>query len=134
MARTLVTALVVSGLGMLALFLAMCLLYGLMYGMTAFIKGPSTTSALTEGGNSASLGDDSEAGARRRAAAIAVALARAELDGGAIDASETDEAASAWWTLHQQNQLTRYRPRGGSPEGTERRRPTDERSSLTGQR
>ncbi len=113
MARTLVTALVVSGLGMLALFLAMCLLYGLMYGMTAFIKHPSTP-APDEGGDSASPGDR-EAEARRRAAAIAVALARAEQDVGPVEAPETDEGVSAWWTLQQHNQLTRGRPRHAAP-------------------
>jgi len=100
MDNRLIVSLIVSGIGMLMLFLALVILYGLMSLMTALIKDRTGAQAQ---------------GARirvRQAAVIAVALARAELDLGPIGAPSVEEAAgvSAWWALHHQRQLARNMP------------------------
>ena len=100
-------SLVVSGIGMLMLFLALTLLYGLMYLMTALIKDqpadPLTDPPAPEAGLSHL--DQSQ-----RAAVIAVALARAEQDTSAIRTTETKEITSAWRALHHQRQLVHNTP------------------------
>jgi Na+-transporting methylmalonyl-CoA/oxaloacetate decarboxylase gamma subunit len=91
-----VIALVVSGIGMLTLFLALAFLYGLMYLMTALIQDRP---------------QEQEAGSRKwRAAAIAVALACAEQDLSPAGALETESATSAWRALHHQRQLALNMP------------------------
>jgi hypothetical protein len=100
MDNPLIVSLIVSGIGMLMLFLALAFLYGLMYLMTALIK------ERTEA-------EEQEARIRKRqAAVIAVALARAELDLSPIGAPRAEEAAgvSAWWALHHQRQLALNTP------------------------
>lgn len=98
------TSLVVTGVGMLALFVALALLYGLMYLMTAFIKDPPV----------ATLAPDEDAppapGIALQVAVIAVALARAEQELLAASAPPVDETPSAWRALHHQRQLT-HNPR-----------------------
>jgi len=96
----LIVSLIVSGIGMLILFLALAVLYGLMHLMTALIK------------DRAGAGEQGGRVRVRQAAVIAVALARAELDLGPIGASGVEEAAgvSAWWALHHQRQLARHMP------------------------
>ncbi len=96
-------SLVVSGVGMLMLFLALALLYGLMYLMTALIKDRPEA-----GGKRQKAGSG-----KRRAAVIAVALARAEQERvippsvPPIGGEERGGGkVSAWRTLHQQRQLT----------------------------
>ena len=105
----LATSLVVTGVGMLALFVALALLCGLMYLMTAFIKDPPVaTLALDEETPSAQEG-------ALRAAVIAVALARAEQELLVVSSVERqiasapplDETSSAWRALHHQRQLLR---------------------------
>jgi Na+-transporting methylmalonyl-CoA/oxaloacetate decarboxylase gamma subunit len=127
----LVVSLVVSGIGMLTLFLALAILCGLMYLMTRitnirFIKDRPEAVAGEQGSRGA--GEQGSRGAeeqrskdarerramQRRAAVIAVALARAEadrkrpLDLSPIGAPGAGEAVgvSAWRALHHQRQLT----------------------------
>ena len=117
MDHPLTTSLVVSGIGMLLLFLALAFLCGLMYLMTAYIKdrpeAEEQEAKSDPSPRSAAKGE--EQGARpkaQRAAAIAVALARAELDLNSIGAPGADEAGdlSAWRALHQQRQLSLNQP------------------------
>jgi len=107
---SLVTSLIVSGLAMLMLFTAMGLLYGLMLGLTVLIRGHSPSLPKDKDAPLRSP-KNSEAEQRRTAAAIAVALARAEQDVTTVDAPEIDTAISGWWTLHHQRQLTHSRCR-----------------------
>ena len=99
------TALVVTGIGMLVLFLALAFLYGLIYLLTEI------TTDRPEAG--AEEGAKTVARERRRqAAVIAVALARAEQELGATAVSEANAAAGRWrvspWRAHHhQRQLTR---------------------------
>ncbi len=100
-------SLVVSGVGMLMLFLALTLLCGLMYLMTALIKDRPEAGIGEQG----SMGtEEQEAGSmKRQAAVIGVALARAEQDLspiGALGVEGAEEEISAWRMLHHQRQLT----------------------------
>jgi Na+-transporting methylmalonyl-CoA/oxaloacetate decarboxylase gamma subunit len=97
----LTTSLVVTGIGMLALFLALALLCGLMYLMTALIKDRPPATASEEKEKQPRPED------ALRAALIAVALARAEVEMRAASAPPAHKATSAWRTLHHQRQLTR---------------------------
>jgi biopolymer transport protein ExbB/TolQ len=142
MDNPLVISLVVTGIGMLMLFLALAILYGLMYLMTrmtnirAVVKDRPEAGAAEEGSRGA--GEQGSRGAeeqrskraeeqrskraeeervmRRRAAAIAVALARAERELGHIGTPGAEETTaspwrvSAWRALHHQRQLTRNLP------------------------
>jgi Na+-transporting methylmalonyl-CoA/oxaloacetate decarboxylase gamma subunit len=104
----LVTALSVTGIGMLVLFVALVFLYGLMYLLTEFTKDRTETEAEEKGGR----GTDEQQEMRRRAAVIAVALARAEQELGAVSATAVHEVAaqrrvSPWRAHHHQRQLTR---------------------------
>jgi hypothetical protein len=88
---------------------ALAFLCGLMYLMTALIKDGSEAEAeeqMSEGPNRLRV-------TRQRAAAIAVALARAEQDLSASSPPRTPERVSAWRALHHQRQLMlRLRKRG----------------------
>jgi Na+-transporting methylmalonyl-CoA/oxaloacetate decarboxylase gamma subunit len=121
----LVISLAVTGVGMLMLFLALAILCGLMYLMTWMtnIRAPieewPEAEAEEQGSRGAeeqrSKGAEAERVMRRKAAAIAVALARAERELGPIGAPGAEEAASpqhvsAWRALHHQRQLTRNLP------------------------
>jgi len=107
----LATSLAVTGIGMVILFLALGLLGGLMYLMTALIKDRPAAEVEERRGE----GANERARMRRRAAAIAVALARAELELGATVAAEAQPAMSAWHAFHHERQLTLHRRtrRGG---------------------
>ena len=106
MENPLIVSLIVSGVGMVLLFIALGILYGLMYLMTAVIKDrPAdvfTGEAIDEG--TADTADE----AKRIAAVIGVALARAERE--TFAPSAPPEEASPWWTLHLQRQLTNRIP------------------------
>jgi hypothetical protein len=82
-----------------------------MYLMTALIKDRPGAESEERRGNGANEG----ATMRRRAAVIAVALARAELDMGATVITEAPEEVSSWRAFHHQRRLTRDRRtrRGG---------------------
>ena len=108
----LIISLVVSGIGMLMLFVALALLYGLMYLMTAFIT--DRPKAVTETGEEGSRGAEEQRRSRLRAAAVAVALARAEQELSAIGAPGEEGAISPWRVFHHHRQLTlNPRTRGG---------------------
>jgi Na+-transporting methylmalonyl-CoA/oxaloacetate decarboxylase gamma subunit len=122
MDNPIVVSLFVSGIGMLMLFVALTLLYGLMYLMTWItglqapaIERPDVTAGRGEGDEQGAEGTEREARNRKRqAAVIAVALARAELDLSPIGASGAEGAGpSAWWALHHQRQLIRSVPKRG---------------------
>jgi hypothetical protein len=99
MDNPIVISLVVSGIGMLMLFVALTILYGLMYLMTWLAA------------DRAPVVEDGGVGVEEwRAAVIAVALARAELEQSVVGTAETGEAVSAWRTLHHQRQLARNVP------------------------
>ena len=103
----LATSLVVTGVGMLALFVALALLCALMYLMTTFIKDPPVATVKLDQET-----PPAQEGALR-AAVIAVALARAEQElqaSSALPAASVlagDQTSSAWHALHHQRQLTR---------------------------
>jgi Na+-transporting methylmalonyl-CoA/oxaloacetate decarboxylase gamma subunit len=107
MDNPLIIALVVSGIGMLMLFLALTLLYGLMYLMTALIKDQPTDQLTDQPVPETDLPRFDQ---MQRAAVIAVALARAEQDTSSIRTTETKETTSAWHTFHHQRQLAHNTP------------------------
>jgi Na+-transporting methylmalonyl-CoA/oxaloacetate decarboxylase gamma subunit len=98
-----VMALVVSGVGMLLLFAALAFLYGLIYLLTAVLRDPSPAPAPVAEG---SRPDRVERKVTWRAAAAAVALARAEREFRSSHAPAAQGGAvSPWWALHQGRQL-----------------------------
>ena len=106
-------SLVVTGIGMLMLFLALALLYGLMVLMTRMtdirVRIKKRHEAETE--EQGSRGAREQELMKRRAAVIGVALARAEQQLSGAGAPGAEEAASSWrvspWrALHHQRQLT----------------------------
>jgi Na+-transporting methylmalonyl-CoA/oxaloacetate decarboxylase gamma subunit len=118
MENPLTISLVVTGVGMLMLFLALSLLYGLMVLMTRVTDVRALFERRPEAGGQGSKGAEEQGSKkqeardrRRRAAMIGVALARAEGElstGGAPEAAAvaSSRPVSAWRTLHHQRQLT----------------------------
>lgn len=113
MENSLAIALVIAAIGMSLLFLSLAFFYGLLSLLTATVRDRSPAAAQSE--QAAAQGE--EGGGREeavlRAAAIAVALARAEAEHlasltatPALDAVGTPRQESSWWTLHHQRQLT----------------------------
>jgi len=101
MDNPLTLALTVSGIGLLALFAALAVLYGLMYAMTAFIKDRPV--AKQEEPAPAVETDERASPAARRAAVIAVALARAELEQN--PAGTLPETGSSPWGQYHRRRL-----------------------------
>jgi Na+-transporting methylmalonyl-CoA/oxaloacetate decarboxylase gamma subunit len=112
----LVISLVVTGIGMLMLFLALAVLYGLMYLMTALIKDRPEMGEREQGAGGerqgagrikqdTRSGEPEAGGERRRAAVIGVALARAELELSQAVAPEVEAGPSAWQQYHRQRVL-----------------------------
>ncbi len=98
----LATSLVVTGVGMLTLFVALALLCALMYLMTTFIKDPPVATVELDQETPPAQDD------ALRAAVIAVALARAEQELSVVSPVErVEQTHSAWHVLHHQRQLTR---------------------------
>jgi len=107
MDNPIVVSLVVSGIGMLMLFLALVFLYGLMYLMTTFIKdrpGVEEKGSMGEGG-CGSVGVEERKAMRRRAAVIAVALARAEPELRSAGLPEIETSPSPWQQYHRHRLL-----------------------------
>jgi Na+-transporting methylmalonyl-CoA/oxaloacetate decarboxylase gamma subunit len=109
MDNTVVVALGITVVGMSLLFLTLVLFYGLLTLMTKVLQDqePEPGGAIEE--KPTGPGTDE---AMFQAAALAVALARAELDqrpgsGSGPVGEETTEhpQVSSWWTLHHQRQL-----------------------------
>jgi Na+-transporting methylmalonyl-CoA/oxaloacetate decarboxylase gamma subunit len=116
MENPLAISLVVTGIGMLMLFLALAILYGLMYLMTTLIKDrpkageveQEATGVRQDAGRveQGARSVEPEAGdGRRRAAVIGVALARAELELSLAAAPEVEAGPSAWQQYHRQRVL-----------------------------
>jgi hypothetical protein len=108
-----VISLVVSGIGMLVLFLALAFLYGLMYLMTAFIRdrpepeiGKQGREKTGDGRQESGGGAQVPGGEKRRIAAIGVAMARAELEMSGVEAPAVEAASRGWRALHRRRQLT----------------------------
>ncbi|RLC66849.1 MAG: hypothetical protein DRI48_03785 [Chloroflexi bacterium] len=115
MEHTLTTSLNITAVGMLTLFSALALLYGLMYLLT-WITGLRTPTG--ERSDVEEPHPDNEKRrddpSKQRVAAIAVALARAELEAEvrtnvASPAGATGKI-SPWWALHHQRRLTLNQP------------------------
>ena len=114
-------ALVITAIGMTLLFLALAFFYGLMALMTSVIKDrPAARASSTEReegpGAARPVGHSEDA--LLRAAAIAVAIARAEAEQGLnlVGTPAQEEAAatsllSPWWALHHQRQLALHSDR-----------------------
>ena len=106
---SLVTALIISAIGMTLLFLSLILFYGIISLLTAVTRDRSAPSP----GRTDSAEEQGDAPADRplRAAAIAIALARAEAEGEAGKASVSlslasgDRDVTPWWSLHHQHRL-----------------------------
>lgn len=124
MASSLVTALVITIIGMTLLFLTLALFYGLLSLMMAPIKDrPASADSLEAKGEYVKGEEERD---REEAAAIAVALARAEAEQEAgyaaarittvPDGVATGQQVSSWWALHHQRQMMR---RGTQPRRTE---------------
>ena len=103
MDNSLITALTVSGIGLLMLFAALAFLYGLMYAMTALIK--DRPSAKQEEPAPTVETDESATPAARRAAVIAVALARAELEQSPAGPLSAEVGGSPWGQYHRRRLL-----------------------------
>jgi Na+-transporting methylmalonyl-CoA/oxaloacetate decarboxylase gamma subunit len=122
MGDSLVVPLTVSGIGMLTLFLALAVLYGLIYLMTAVTRGRRQVDSKKQAG--ADTRPPEEGLSKKcRAAVIAVALARAERERGATSSSGDGAAAGItgsgrlrgpWWMFHHQRRLT-LQPRARRP-------------------
>ena len=96
--------LLISAVGMTLLFLALLLLTGLMFLLTAVTRERAEKPAATPSPES---GPDV---LQARAAVIAVALARAEQESSLAAPTATEESTSAWRALHQQRQLNPSMP------------------------
>jgi Na+-transporting methylmalonyl-CoA/oxaloacetate decarboxylase gamma subunit len=100
------TALAITAIGMTLLFLTLAFFYGLLSFMASAIEDrPSGSNSVAVAPPAAK---DQEAALR--AAAIAVALARANTDGRAVSTesplqAEPSPGASPWWALHHQRSL-----------------------------
>jgi ABC-type lipoprotein release transport system permease subunit len=115
MDNPLVISLFVTGIGMLMLFLALALLYGLMVLMTRMtdMRGITSIRAQTRERPDAEA-EEQETGSRKqeasiakqRAAAVAAALARAERELSTVGVPRAEREVSAWRALHHQRQLT----------------------------
>lgn len=101
-----VASLAITLIGMPLLFLALGFFYLMLSLMTARIKARPLLTTESAG----QVVDASEEdGEMLRAAAMAVALARAEAEQGLVlsglDEATAGEVTSAWWMLHHQRQL-----------------------------
>jgi Na+-transporting methylmalonyl-CoA/oxaloacetate decarboxylase gamma subunit len=97
-------ALAVSVIGLLMLFAALAFLCGLMYAMTALIKDRPGT----QGEKLVPIAETAERTVRaaHRAAVIAVALARAELESRPIGPSPAEADSRAWGQYHRRRLLS----------------------------
>ena len=101
MDNPLTLALTVSGIGLLILFAALAVLYGLMYAMTALIKDRPVEKQEEP---APAVETESASPAARRAAVIAVALARAELEQSSASAPP-ETGGSPWGQYHRRRLL-----------------------------
>jgi Na+-transporting methylmalonyl-CoA/oxaloacetate decarboxylase gamma subunit len=104
------TALAITAIGMTLLFLTLAFFYGLLSAMARFIEDRRSGS-----GSVAAVAPDApdagDAEAPLRAAAIAVALARAGAEDGAVSRGAPSPGPSPWWAAHHQRRLDPNPPR-----------------------
>jgi Na+-transporting methylmalonyl-CoA/oxaloacetate decarboxylase gamma subunit len=110
---SLATTLVITAIGMSLLFLSLVLFYGIISLLTAVTKQrPAKTWARMDGATEPKAPPQVRA---LRAAAIAIALARAESEASparhrdAVVLTPGDRTVSPWWQLHHQHQLAEMR-------------------------
>ena len=116
MNNSLLMALIISAVGMTLLFLSLVVFYGLLTLLAAVVKDrPSTRSQkkTPRVGPGDMPAVDEQKDNLLQAAAVAIALARAEAKegtshGAAVIPAETaaDQPVSAWWSLHHQRQIS----------------------------
>jgi hypothetical protein len=108
--NTVVVALGITVVGMSLLFLTLVLFYGLLTLLTKVLQDREPGQGIAVAGEPAEPGADD---AVFQAAALAVALARAEFEvsstpgrGLAGDVAIEGQQVNPWWALHHQRQLT----------------------------
>lgn len=115
MENPLVTALLITAIGVSLLFLSLVLFYGIISLLTAVTRDRSKVPPA-----SADIAEERGGAPERRAlqaAAIAIALARAEVEqgpgalSGAPASAFGDRNATRWWSLHHQHRLAEKRTR-----------------------
>ena len=105
---TLVSALLITAIGMTLLFLTLVFFYGLLSLLTATIRDrPAGSDADLEPVRGAGLAE----GAKLEAAAVAIALARSQATQRAVVPVAPGQEPAArgpdrWWSLHHQRRLT----------------------------
>jgi hypothetical protein len=112
--NSLLTALIISVVGMTLLFLSLILFYGLLLLLASIFKDkPSSHPQQVVVGEDPGNGDGEPEDERVRAAIVAVSLARAEVEAVtrtavmvAPEGTAAGQPASAWWSLHHQRQIT----------------------------
>ena len=107
------TTLVITAIGMSLLFLSLVLFYGIISLLTAVTRErPATPSGRTDGAEGQQDAPEDRA---LQAAAIAIALARAEAERRTGFASDSviptfgDRDVTPWWSLHHQHRLAENR-------------------------
>ncbi len=99
MDNLLATTVIVVTVGMVLLFVALLLLYAMMYLMTTFIKDGSEVETVEQ------APEVDERALRLHAAAIAVALARAETELSPAGSPEEDGKLHPWKQYHRHRVL-----------------------------
>ena len=109
MENPLVVVLIISAIGMTLLFLSLVLFYGIISLLTAATRErPSAPERKTTGAEAKGEVPTDRA---LRAAAVAIALARAEAVGQAgkagsyVSPASGDRDVTPWWSLHHQHRL-----------------------------
>lgn len=114
MENALVTALVISAIGMTLLFLSLILFYGIISLLTRVTREKPSPSGKVDGTEAQR---DAPADRMQQAAAIAVALARAGTEGTTgragvlVPQASGDREVTSWWSLHHQHRLAEKEPR-----------------------
>jgi hypothetical protein len=108
--QDLIAALVISAVGITLLFLALALFYGLLVLLAVVFKGQASAGV---GGPEPAGPEPERADAMLQAAAIGVALARADAERASSrefvpcgEATAGSPSVSPWWALHHQRQVT----------------------------
>jgi Na+-transporting methylmalonyl-CoA/oxaloacetate decarboxylase gamma subunit len=109
-------ALLIAAVGMSLLFLSLAFFYGLLSFLTATVKDqPASPAQQAAGRDQGKAAEDKceEEEPLLRAAAVAIALARAEAEVGhslaatpAMDGTPGGQPVSPWWSLHHQRQMS----------------------------
>jgi Na+-transporting methylmalonyl-CoA/oxaloacetate decarboxylase gamma subunit len=108
--NALITALIIAAVGMTLLFLFLLLFYGLLSLLTAVIKDRPSASAPPMREEEGKKVEE----VVLRAAAIAIALARAEAEEASgqpmapVPAQALTGRAGPWWALYHQRQVTTH--------------------------